>query len=543
MSEEGKIAFFTPEIAVDNSLYTYSGGLGVFAGGFLIAACKMGLPVVGVTLLPRQGYYDQYLNENQKMGVRYVNRTYEGILEPTGVKFKIPLSGSEVWIEVLKLPAGRFGTTDIYFLDCDIEENDALSRSNTLQLYGGSRDSGANIERKIAQSFILGRGGVRALELLNIPVELYHINESHAAFAALELLERELQLTADLETATEVVRSQVVFTTHTPVRAGNPEYGTYSDGTPMVLKMGSFGKEITSEVLRRVGGEPFNMTASCLRLSRKANAVSQKHGDVAQKLWHWVEDASTIIAITNGTSRDFWQAESFRNANTAEDMRFAKKQGKRAMLRFIEEHTGKHLSENIFTVVWARRFAEYKRPKLLFSDMEWLKSRLSANALQVVIAGRPHPDDYAMIDVWNWLYKRSTELPNLVVLAGYDLDMSKILKAGADLWLNTPRSPDEACGTSGMSAAMNGAINMSTPDGWMPEANPENCFLFGARFAASDQDAYDAEKLRDALDQVLVMYFTPGEWSKRQLAAKLEAEMRWTSDRMVSQYQELLYKK
>jgi len=528
-------AFFTPEVAFQG-VHWHSGGLGVFSEAMLSSAKHLGIPMVGVTILPRQGYYDQRKND-KGMKICYESRYYDHILEKTELKFSIPIASTSVWIEVLHLPSRVFNTCDLYLLDTDISENDFLSRTNTLQLYGGSRESGANMDRKIVQSLVLGVGGMEALKRLGISVSLYHLNESHTFFAALAVLKEFLAENDNFKTAFELARNKIVFTTHTPVRAGNPEYDLNT-----IMRLGTFNQTFRYEELLGIGGDPFNMTAACLRMARKANAVSKKHRDTAEKLWHWVEGKAPIIYITNGTDCRYWQFEEFRIAETQSMMAEAKCAYKRKLLQYIREITGRYLSENIFTIGWARRFEEYKRPKLLFYDWGWIRAKLISNHIQIVMAGKPHPDNYLMIEMCNELHHLSRELPNIVFLAGYDLEMSKIMKAGVDLWLNTPRVPDEACGTSGMSAAMNGAINASTPDGWICEANSDNCFIFGYRHTAVDQDAYDAEELKKCLEQAAEIFYNEKEqWYEKALRAKREAEQIWTSDRMAAQYDEFLY--
>ncbi|MBI2446680.1 MAG: alpha-glucan family phosphorylase [Parcubacteria group bacterium] len=539
------IAFFTPEVALDQSLHTYGGGLGFVSGDFLRSAYKINFPVIGVTILPRQGYYDQHI-ENGLMKINYVNRHYDGILERTGIKFTVEICSSSVWVEVWRLPEGKFGAAQILFLDADIDPNDHISRLNTLQLYGGSRDSGANLERKIVQSLLLARGGIEALKRLNISVSKYHGNESYTAFVPMELACEALKEGKSFREAVEYAKSKFVFTTHTPVRAGNPEYSINS-----VMRMGGYDKFFDEEALRKIGSDPFNMTAACLRLSKKTNAVSKKHQETSQKLWHWVNGnsvAKRIIAITNGVSRDYWQYEDFRIAVTAKEMEEAKLKHKREMIQYIVEKTGRYLSENVPTIIWAKRFAEYKRPHLLFYNFnqeksEWIKSQLKENKLQIIYAGKPHPDDDNMIHAFNRLLFASYELPNLVVLSGYELWLSKLLKAGADVWLNNPRFPMEASGTSGMSAAMNGALNLSIVDGWMCEADPENYFPFGTQIPGGDQDSFDAQELKICLETTVMplFYGDKEKWYKKTLAAKFEAEKYWTSDRMVLEYQKLLY--
>ncbi|MDO8755252.1 MAG: glycogen/starch/alpha-glucan phosphorylase, partial [Anaerolineales bacterium] len=404
-----------------------------------------------------------------------------------------------IFLKVWRLPGERYSTVTINFHDANVEKRDPHSRVNTIQLYGGggSWDANPNTRRELVHDLLLGRGAMMALAKLEPDIELYHLNESRTAFAAVEYLCRMLRSGKQFDEAVQETQSRIVFTTHTPIRDGNPKYDI-----DMVAELSGFNGMLTRDSLKRIGSNPFDMTATCLRLSRKANAVSKKHGKVAEKLWSWVDGASPIISITNGVNQDFWQLPEFRSALTEEELHSAKLQHKRKLIDSVRQAMGNCFSESVLTVVWARRFAAYKRPKLIFHDSiaEWTRNQLRSNNLQLIIAGKPHPYDRDRIALWNELLAMSRELPNFVVLPGYELEMSKLLKAGADIWLNTPRSSNEACGTSGMSAAMNGALNMSTPDGWMWEANKENCFLFGSSIesAAYSQDMNDACDLRES---------------------------------------------
>lgn len=546
MALQGKIAVITPEVALNDELKTFSGGLGVFSGGLFMSAYALGIPMVGVTVLPLQGYYDQYI-DGERMGIRYVDRHYEDILEDTGVVCAVPIgsgnNATEIFLKVWRLPETRYHTVKIYFLDANIEQHDPLSRINLLQLYGGggSWDPNPNTDRELVHDLLLGKGAMMALAELEPDIGLYHLNESRTAFAAVEHLRRLLCAGKQFDEAVQETRSRIVFTTHTPIRDGNPKYDLDT-----VAKLSGGNGTLTKEYLKQIGSNPFDMTAACLRLSRKANAVSKKHGKVAEKLWSWVDGAPPIISITNGVNQNFWQLPEFRTASTKEDLHLAKLIYKRKLIDVVRQATGKCFSESVLTAVWARRFAEYKRPKLIFHDAiaEWAKNQLHSNNVQLIIAGKPHPYDRDRIALWNKLLAMSRELPNIAVLAGYELELSKLLKAGADIWLNTPRSSNEACGTSGMSAAMNGALNMSTPDGWMWEANAQNCFLFGSAIegAAYSQDMNDACALQECLSGAVAMHRNnTSEWGKKRFAAKIEAERDRTSDRMVREYQENLY--
>lgn len=542
MADNGYIAFITPEIAIAPELHTYTGGLGFLSGSYAMSAHPKARRIVCVSTLPRKGYYDQYIEERGDgrlaMGIRFQDRWYEDILLKTGEIIQIPIHNHSVSVEILLLPAGRFGNCDIIFLDADIEQNDALSRLNTQYLYGGSESqTGANIERTIAQSLILGRGAVYALARMNIPVQTYHINESYGAFAGMELLRQRIAAGLDKQPAINRVRQNLVFTTHTPVRAGNPEY-------PLALVEKLWGQDdiIGRDVLEQIGGHPFNMTAACIRLANKVNAVSARHMEIAKKMWHWVREDDYMTYVTNGVNREYWQYLDFRDANDIATLEEAKRRHKRELCAEIAAQGKSCFNENILTLCWARRFAAYKRPRLLFYDMEWIARLLAANKLQIIFSGKPHPDDFQMIAEFDYILNLIRELPNLVVLPEYDLALSKKLKGGVDLWLNTPRAPEEACGTSGMSAAMNGCVNMSTPDGWMCEADPSNCLLFGTRYPLADQDAYDLTQLKGRLEEAIDMYMHKKNlWYALALAGKKEMETSFTSDRMLTDYERVMY--
>lgn len=526
---KGLVVYITPEIAIHPSIPTYSGGLGFLAGSVALSAKKLNIPLIIFSLLYRKGYYTQGLDCNG-MVIKTENHTYD-VLESTGVKFPLDICRTStdvppVWVEVLKLSGEKYNSVDVYFLTTDLEENNYLSRLITDQLYAG------NIDRRIAQSIILGKGTVEACKRLGIEVYLYHVNESHGALALVELQQF---MSADQ------VSSKVVFTTHTPVAVGNPKYPVKE-----LSRMSGYSPAL----LKQCGGEPFNMAAAGIKLSRMSNAVSRKHLEVCREMWHWVFDGAIglfderFTYITNGVYRDYWQYPEFVNANTVSEIRAVKQVFTRRMLDFIRSSAGKYFGENILTIVWARRFAEYKRPKLVFDYLnDWIYEMLRNNKIQLIYAGKPHPEDQAMIDVWNDIYRRSLEIPNLAIIPGYDLEMSKILKAGAHLWLNTPRVPIEACGTSGMSARMNGAVLMSTYDGWVCEADENSFFPFGSKIAIGyGHDAFDAESLKHALEYAInVFQNRQDDWYHRAINGKIESEDRWTSDRMIREYAQRMY--
>lgn len=544
-NNKGIIALVMPEIAVTNDLKTFVGGLATYDQTIEQAAYKAELPMVGFTILPREGYYDQVLAEDGSgMKVEFKKRWYPEILEQTGIKIQVSIGGSieregrPVWVDVLRLPKGRFGLVETYFFDTDIPENDYLSRLITLQLYGGScAYSGANIDRKITQSLILGKATIKLIEHLELRVRMYHLNESHVIFTAVELLHEFIKSGLPFAEALEKTREIVRFTTHTILDNGNPRYS---------YERVAFLGEYSIEMLRQIGGEKdsFFTTAAGIFLSGRSNAVSKRHVEKVKDLFGKYTDTSRpLIPITNGTSQDFWQPKEFREASNPLHLSTVKHEGRRELRKFLETRDI-HIDEKIMIVSWARRFEEYKRPKLPFFDMNWLKEKLYSNTFALIYAGKPHPDNKPMTDVWNYIYGFSKQLSNLYILPGFDLEMNKILKIGSDVWLNTPRAPYEACGTSGMSAAMCGTLHASIPDGWVLGANPENCFIFGSRgIQDGDQDWYDSSEMRTCFDSRIIplFYHDKKEWYRKAFAAKVEAEKDWTGDRMLQDYIKLLY--
>ena len=554
--DNGVVAVIATEIAVHQELPKYGGGMGFLIGDEARSAKKLGIDAAFFVPFWRHGYYTQLI-ENRQMKAGYEARDYSGVLEKTDIRFAIPINSSQCWIEVWKLPEERCNTSPVYFLNADVEGNDYLTRLNNHALYA----EGNNPERRIAVSQILGVGAFEAIKHLGITVKKFHLQESHSAFTAVELFLNNYRANEDdFEAALADTRSKVVFTTHTPVAAGNPVYDMNT-----VIKLCGYSARVDRSVIEKIGQDPkhphlFNMAAACLYLSGKTNAVSREHCEVATKMWSGMDMASPIFPITNGVSQDFWQPVEYRQARTPQQLEKAKLGDIRSGIEYVAKHTeyrgGVHFSENVPTLVLARRVAEYKRHKLLFRNIEWLSGLLKTNKLQIVVAGKPHPDDGRMISAFNEILSISYELPNLVVLAGYEIEMSYFLKGLARIWLNIPRSPFEASGTSGMSAALRGAIHMSTPVGWAREMNPENCFIFGAAWPTDSdidlesdrakqfrewQDAYDAQELQKILPAALQLFEDRDAWNRKALAGMREVEKEFTSDRVMLETAEKLY--
>lgn len=535
MKWQETVAQFYPEIAIDPSLKIYAGGLGFLAGSSARTAGRLDLPLIMVTILWRQGFYDQIIGPNG-MEVRYISHDYyqDGLVEDTGVKVKVQIGQNpNVFLKVGRIKPEIFGTIPIITLDSDIPENDVLSRSNTQILYPN------NNGQRLAQEIILGIGGVRALQALQIPVSVYHLNEGYTVLAAVELLSQKIAQGLNFIDALEEVRKQVVFTSHTP------EIISELHDLDLMMEMGCFPGLDRHQVIF-LGGKPFNHTVAALRLSRKANTVSKLHAKTTNQMLAWVEGKCPIISITNGVDALYWQWPEFQNIQTIDEIKEAKRKYKKLLLDYIEEQTGKIFSEDVLTIVWARRFVEYKRPWLLYYDRGWFERLLKSDKIQVIYAGKPHPADLGMINAWNEIWQMSKILPNLVILTGYDLGLSKLLKGGADLWLNTPRRPREACGTSWISAMMNCTLVISSRDGGVLEGvTPDNGFLFGVDYPCQnegEQDAKDFADLQFCLQMAMeIFYKKPDLWYKMALTGKKSVEENFSSEKMLKNYFSQLY--
>ena len=529
MDFQKTVAYFALEAAIHPSLRTYAGGQGYLTGSFARAAKRLGLPVVVVTILWRKGYYDQVLGNNG-MEVHYVDRYYKDILEDTGAKARIQIGENpNVLVKAFRLKPGVLeeDLPPILFLDTDIPENDAESRANTQILYPD--DNG----QRIAQEIILGIGGVRILQDLSIPFDIGHLNEDYSFLAAVELIRQKMAMGLDFQMAFNQTKEQIVFTTHTPRLSG------WRDLEAMI-RMGCF-PGLTKDQAIFLGGYPYNQIVASLRTAKRANAVSQLHGETANRLWAWVNGRCEIVPITNGVDVPYWEEVEFQEEKTLDEIRELKLKHKRLLIEENKKRTGKDFEEDVFTSVWARRFDGYKRPELIFRDYAWLRDQLNLGRAQLIVAGKPHPNDFSMRKVWNEIYEKSKGQTNLSIWPEYDLEASRILKKGADAWLNTPRLPWEACGTSGMSAALYYTLNISIRDGWVVEGlTPEIAFLFGTDRPYQhewEQDAKDFEDLKETMQlATAVFYGDRVRWYKMAQAARQVVRERFSAERMAKDY-------
>ena len=572
------VAYFSAEFGLDESLPVYSGGLGVLAGDNLKSASELGVPLVGVGLFYRRGYFRQRLDEKDRQLERYPrNDTSRLPLELVPMAPVVELaddSGSLVPVR-LGVWRARVGRISLYLLDTKIEGNSDWARDVTDRLYGGDR------ENRLRQELVLGVGGVRVLHRLGLQPTVFHMNEGHSAFLQLERMRElveEQGLSAD--EALEHLRASTVFTTHTPVPAGNevfePEL-VRRNLEALVERCGLAWDDFAALGKVDSGDTRFGLTPFALRTSRYANAVSELHGSVSREMWHglWPErriDEVPITSITNGVHQRTWispelevllgdTAPQFELARElpAEDLWVAHRGGKERLLSFVSETRGaRELDPDVLTIGFARRFATYKRASLLFSNPARLARLLadSEQPIQVLVAGKAHPADEGGKDVIQLVVdfaREPTAAGRVVFLEDYEMTLARRLVQGVDVWLNTPRRPLEASGTSGMKAALNGVLNCSILDGWWAEAYSPACG-FAIEGSAGDgadeaaQDEADAEALYAVLEeQVLPAYYErdedglPQRWIGLMRESIAELGPRYGTARMVTEYVERLY--
>ncbi|MBB6097950.1 starch phosphorylase [Deinobacterium chartae] len=603
---QGKIGYFSMEFGFAESLPIYSGGLGVLAGDHTKSASDLGLPFVAVGLLFHQGYFRQLLNGDGWQEEAYDTLNFQAlpITPATGpdgreVRVRLGLPGRDVWIKVWKLQVGR---VPVYLLDTDLQENRPDDRGLTARLYGG------NQEMRIAQELVLGVGGVRALRALGEDIRVYHMNEGHAAFLGLERI-REIMQTGQLNfwEALEAVSASNIFTTHTPVSAGNDAFPLNLVDLYLGKWYGLFGIShddfINLARHDQPWGPTFSMTVLALRTSRAANGVSELHGDVSRRMWKFLfpgadADEVPIGHVTNGAHNLTFLSQKLRDLYTTvlpqdwtervhepelweavdqipdaelgrvmHDLKVDMISFVRARLREQYRRHGapaeriasadRVLDTHALTIGFARRFATYKRATLLFRDLERLKRIVNAagRPVQFVFAGKAHPADNPGKEFIQSIYRFAQD-PDLagkiVILENYDLNVARHLVQGVDIWLNNPRRPLEASGTSGMKASFNGGLNFSILDGWWREGyDGVNGFAIGEEReypSLEAQDDADAFSLYETLEKVIVpLYYARDEhgarheWMLRTRAAIKTVSPRFSMNRQVIDYTRQYY--
>ncbi|TXJ21096.1 glycosyltransferase family 1 protein [Brachyspira aalborgi] len=592
-TENEKIAYFSFEYGLHESLPNYSGGLGILSGDHLKSASDLGLPFIAVGLLYRKGYFRQYLNADgwqQEYDIEndFFNLALEKVLDSNGetMKVDVDLPGRKVYAQIWKANVGRI---QLYYLDANIEENSVEDRDITAQLYGG------NLETRIQQEILLGIGGIKALKKLGIKPTIYHMNEGHSAFLSLERI-RQLMIDdkLDRKTAREVVFSSNVFTTHTPVPAGN-------DVFPIEMMQKYFVDyikqiDMSMEEFLKLGKidpnnqkEDFCMTVLALNLSAENNGVSELHGHVSRDMWKDIwkgvpAKELPIDSITNGIHTLSWISFDMQNLldrylgprwrtkpleygiwervqkiPDAELWRTHERRKER-LIDFCRErlkaqiinrgftkneinHAEQILTPEALTIGFARRFATYKRGTLLFRDIERLKKIISNphRPVQIIFAGKAHPHDNGgkeLIKNIAEICRREEFRDHIVFLEDYDINVARYMVQGVDVWLNNPRRPLEASGTSGMKVPPNGGLNFSILDGWWDEAyDGQNGWAIGNREEYTDleyQDEVESNALYNVLEnEIIPLYYERG---RDDIPRQWVTAMKWSMQTVCPQF-------
>jgi starch phosphorylase len=554
------VAYFSMEIAIDPLLPTYSGGLGVLAGDTIRAAADLAIPMVAITLIHRKGYVRQSINAHGEQVEAPEQWDPEAHLQRCAPIVEVPLRDRLIRVQAWKrIERGVSGhEVPILFLDTDVPENSVEDRRITDSLYGG------DLQLRVLQELILGVGGVRLLRALGYPASMmYHMNEGHAAFLLLELIPAEWPRVEDREL--QAVRSRCVFTTHTPIPAGH-------DVFPQGLLEQSLESHYFAKAQPLFEHESLNMTKLAMRFSGTINAVSRKHMDVTKAMF----PESEVFAITNGVHAARWVVPSFarlfdkylpgwrvRNEQLrqatlipVEDIQQAHKEARESLLHLLQVRFGMPFGGSGIVIGFARRATEYKRPLLLFRDMNRLRHIAEQfGSINVIFAGKAHPrDDWGkhLIRELHEVANISGDLVRIAFLPNYEVELAASIVSGVDLWLNTPRAPLEASGTSGMKCALNGIPSLSIADGWWLEGGIQGVTGWVVRSSlndggtsAVDQDNADAEALYNQLEHHVLpcFYKSPNEWGEVMRNSIALNGSFFNTHRMVDQYRVMAYER
>jgi glycogen phosphorylase len=531
------VAYFSMEFAIDQPLKIYSGGLGFLAGSHMRSAFELKQNLIGIGILWKYGYYDQERNIDGSLRAAFVQKDYS-FLTDIGVNFSITIHHHPVRVKVWLLKPDVFNTVPVFLLSTDVPENDHLAQTICHRLYDNHESA------RIAASILLGKGGAKLLDELGRETEVYHMNEGHALPLCFYLFKK---FNGNLEE----VKKRVVFTTHTPEKAGNEEHAIN-----MLDVMGFFQGAETESVkgLAAPDEKSLSYTLAALRMAKIANGVSALHGEVSRKMWNGFDGICEIISITNAQNKTYWMDKEMEDRLTQRDekgLAERKKEMKRQLFKTVANQAGKLFDENVITIVWARRFAGYKRADLLMKDFDRFRKFVADQKMpvQIIWAGKPYPQDHTALHMFNDIFYKTKEFANCAVLVGYEMALSALLKRGSDVWLNTPRLYREASGTSGMTAAMNGSVNVSIADGWIPEfaRDEKNCFIVPSADDALETEAKDkieADNLMAVLqEKVLPLYYTkPKSWITVVQQSMKDVLPMFDSNRMAAEYYEKMYK-
>lgn len=549
------IAYFSMEIGIDPGIPTYSGGLGILAGDTLRAAADLGVPLVGMTLLYRKGYFRQSLDAHGNQSENPCQWSPEHILQPMKHRIAVSIEGRQVSIQAWRyLIKGVSGyVVPLYFLDTDLPENSPEDRSLTDHLYGGDD------RYRLCQEVVLGLGGAAMLNSLgHTKIRTYHMNEGHSALLTLALLNKltgEGEFKPANEKDKEEVRQKCVFTTHTPVPAGHDIFSLELVQKVLGEKMANVLKDCSCCL-----NGTLNMTYLALYFSRYINGVAMRHGDISRDMY----PNYPVNSITNGVHAATWIAEPFqrlydrylpewRNDNNylryavsipLDGIRQAHAEAKREMLAEVEKYTGIHLDPTVITLGFARRATEYKRADLLLSDVERLQRIINqVGPLQIIYGGKAHPQDEGGKRVIRHIFEAASAVGDvmpILYLENYNMALAKYICAGVDLWVNTPEKPREASGTSGMKSALNGVPSLSVLDGWWIEGHLEGVtgWSIGESWQTASNPERETASLYKKLEYLILptFYKRPDEYARIMRSAIAVNGSFFNAQRMVWQY-------
>ena len=603
--EGNLIAYFSAEFGLHESLPIYSGGLGILSGDHCKESSDLGVPLVGIGFLYPQGYFTQRIAADGTQEAIYEKLDFERVparpaigSDGKEIRIEVQLEARKVFARVWHIRVGR---NNLFLMDTDIEPNDPRDRDLAARLYGG------DLETRLAQEIVLGIGGVRTARALGLDPTVWHMNEGHAAFLVLELLREQIEAGKSFEEASEYVKTHTVFTTHTPVPAGHDVFPFEM----MERYFWNFWPRLNLSKDEFLGlarqdqpwGPSFSMTVLALKFSGKRNGVSKLHGAVSRKMWHFLwpdrsEEEVPIGQITNGVHTASWLAPELHSLYTKylgdewyehlddrslwdrlllipdEELWQVKRQIRGRLVDFVREKyaawkreigapqdeidaAGKVMDPDALTIGFARRFATYKRANLIFRDIERLRKIIDdpEKPVQLIFAGKAHPKDEpgkAMLKQVINFSKYPGIDGKVIFLENYDINMARLLVQGVDVWLNTPRRPREASGTSGQKAALNGVINASVLDGWWPEAyNGANGWAIGKVIDYDNPDAQDAEdaiSLYNVLENCVIPVFygrdddgLPRVWISIMKESIRSVAPYFSLRRMLKEYLEQMY--
>lgn len=543
MSSLPQVAYFCMEYGLDPAFPIYAGGLGILAGDYMKSCGDLKAPVMGIGLFWDRGYTRQLINTKGGIEDHYP-KTARDALRHVDAKFDVVIRGKKIPLRAWQVD--RYVSSRLFLIEPEREDD----RWITERLYGGGEDD------RLAQEIVLGVGGVRLLAALGHKPDVYHFNEGHAVFAGLELLRAKAFGGKTLANRIAKLREHIVFTTHTPVPAGNEVHSLEA------IRRMSADCGLSDAELEEIGGNPFSMTVAGLHLARLANGVAELHGQTARTMWHDIKRGAPIVAVTNGVHVPTWQDARIRAALVADKPREqqdtelwdAHQRMKYELSCMVRERTGFDLSLDKLVIGFARRAASYKRADLILGDERHLK-KLFDRGVQIIYSGKAHPRDTAGKAIVGKLVHAAKHHPGKVLfLENYDMQLGALLTRGVDVWLNNPRRPLEASGTSGMKAAMNGVPNVSILDGWWPEGCEHGVTGWKIGDPVPSDDALD-EKASVEIDrrdrallyhvlehEVLPTYADRSRWLRMMRASIAMSQWRFSSDRMVEDYMARLYR-